>query len=224
MIGPLEVADGVWVLAGAGRLSTHPDDLRRSAALPQWRTERFLRGRGLLRGLLHTVAPPMAEAVIAPDGRGQPRLAGFPRAGISISHSDGAAACAFAPGRPTGVDLQHPSESAGLVLARRLLRSHAPRVLALPPARAAREVAWVWTAQEACVKAAGTGLAGRPWEIDVPPGRRTGHWGTYRWISLRDVSDTPLSCAFGPPPRPARPSAADNGPRAHTLAKGMSDT
>ncbi|MER5572901.1 4'-phosphopantetheinyl transferase family protein [Streptomyces massasporeus] len=221
MTAPFEVAYGVWVLTGTGRPSTHPDDLSRAAALPAWRAGRFLRGRGLLRALLHTVAPATAGAGIVPDRRGRPRLAGFPQAGISISHSDGVAACAFAPDRPTGVDLQHPSVTAGPVLARRLLRSHAPAVLALPPMRAAREVAWVWTAQEACVKAAGTGLAGRPWDIDVPPGRRTGTWGAYRWVCLRDHSDIPLSCAYGPSGPPARFGTATS---ARPLAKGRSDT
>lgn len=89
---------------------------------------------------------------------------------------------------------------------RRVLHSHADRVTALPPERAAEEVAWVWTVQEACVKAGGAGLSGRPWAIDVRPGSRHGHWGVYRWISLRDRSRTPFSCAFSA--RPAATAAA----------------
>ncbi|MFE0644598.1 4'-phosphopantetheinyl transferase family protein [Streptomyces sp. NPDC058877] len=196
MIGALEVADGVWVSAGSARPSTHDGDLRAAAVLPEWRGARFLRGRGLLRSLLHAIAPSLADADIVPDGRGRPCLKDFPHAGISVSHSGSTTACSFTRSGRVGVDLQHSAESAGQVLARRLLRTHAPRVLALGPERAAREVAWVWTAQEACVKAAGTGLAGRPWEIDVVPGSRTGMWGPYRWICLRDHSDIPLSCAY----------------------------
>ncbi|WP_369218213.1 4'-phosphopantetheinyl transferase family protein, partial [Streptomyces flavofungini] len=196
-VGPLEVAEGVWVVAGTGAPSTHPDDRRRAAGLPGWRARRFLYGRGLLRELLHAVAPRLAGGDIVPDRRGQPHLAACRRAGISVSHSDGVVACAFATGRRVGVDVQHPGASAGATLTQRLLRAHAPDVLALPPTRAAREVAWVWTAQEACVKAAGSGLAGRPWEIEVTPGSREGRWRAYRWLSLRDVSRTPLSCAFG---------------------------
>ncbi|MFD6297765.1 4'-phosphopantetheinyl transferase family protein [Streptomyces sp. NPDC060235] len=196
----IRVEDEVWVQvrpAADVPASTHPDDLRRAAALPHWRADRFLRGRGLLRELLRTTAPHLADADVVPDERGQPRLAGHPRAGVSISHSEGQLACALAAVRPVGVDVQHPAPSVGAGLARRLLRDHAPGVLALPPGEAAEAVAWVWTAQEACAKAAGSGLAGRPWTVDVTPGARRGRWGAYRWISLRDHSDTPLSCAFG---------------------------
>ncbi|NBH07026.1 4'-phosphopantetheinyl transferase superfamily protein, partial [Amycolatopsis sp. SID8362] len=76
----------------------------------------------------------------------------------------------------------------------------APAVTALPRARRAREFAWVWTVQEACVKAAGTGLGGRPWSIDVRPGALSGRWGGFTWLSLRTRSPVPLSCAFHPPP------------------------
>ncbi|MFD9404422.1 4'-phosphopantetheinyl transferase family protein [Streptomyces sp. NPDC060011] len=198
----IRIEDGVWVWvqpAAGVPASTHRDDLRRAAALPHWRADRFLRGRGLLRQLLHATAPHLTDADVAPDQRGQPQLAGYPQAGVSISHSEGHLACALAVGRPIGVDVQHPARSVGAGLAHRLLRAHAPGVLALPPGEAADAVAWVWTAQEACVKAAGSGLAGRPWSIDVKPGARCGRWGAYRWISLREYSDTPLSCAFGTP-------------------------
>ncbi|MGW6270791.1 4'-phosphopantetheinyl transferase family protein [Streptomyces sp. NPDC055060] len=200
---PLEVAAGVWVAAGSAAPSTHDDDARHAAALPQWQARRFLHGRGLLRQLLRAVAPPLAGATIAYDRRGQPHLPDHPTAGISVSHSAGMVACAFATEARVGVDLQHPAASVSSTLARRLLRSHAPDVLALPPARAAEELTWVWTAQEACVKAAGAGLAGRPWDIDVPPRQHGGDWETYRWMCLRAVSRTPLSCAVG--------SAADGG-------------
>ena len=66
----------------------------------------------------------------------------------------------------------------------------------LPMAQRSREFAWVWTVQEACVKAAGTGFAGRPWSIDVPARAAHGRWGRYRWRSLRGVSPVPFSCAF----------------------------
>ncbi|MFF5030169.1 4'-phosphopantetheinyl transferase family protein [Streptomyces collinus] len=199
MNAAIQVEDGVWVLtrpAAEVPPSAHRDDLRRAAGLPRWRADRFLRGRGLLRELLGTTVPRLAEADVVLDERGKPWLAGFPRAGVSISHSEGRLACAYAAGRAIGVDVQRPADSLGAGLAHRLLRSHAPAVLVLPPAEAAETVAWVWTAQEACVKAAGSGLTGRPWAIDVAPGASRGRWGPYRWISLREYSRTPLSCAF----------------------------
>ncbi|MER8118480.1 4-phosphopantetheinyl transferase [Streptomyces sp. NPDC094031] len=228
VVGPLAVAGGAWVVAGSGAPSTHPDDRRRAAALPEWRALRFLHGRGVLRELLRAVAPELACTDIVPDERGQPRLAGRPGAAISISHSDAMVACAFTAEGRVGVDLQHPAPSVSATLARRLLRSHAPGVLALAPARAATEVAWVWTAQEACVKAAGTGLAGRPWEIEVPPGSRGGHWGPYRWTCLRNASGTPLSCAVGPAPplgaAAGRPSPRPRLSRPSLSPKGVNDT
>lgn len=194
-----EVADRVWVTdaaAGSTPPSTHRDDLRGAALLPEWRAREFLAGRGLLRRLIAAVHPAADGAAITADGRGKPRVAGLPGVGVSVSHSGGAVAAGIAVGRAIGVDLQEPADSVTAPFARRVLHAHADRVAALPPRRAAEEVAWVWTVQEACVKAGGAGLAGRPWTIDVRPGARSGHWGAYRWISLRDRSPTPFSCAF----------------------------
>ncbi|KUL37925.1 hypothetical protein ADL22_19730 [Streptomyces sp. NRRL F-4489] len=201
---PLQVADRVWVAtttgtggpSGPAPVSRHRDDLRRAAALPEWRAREFLAGRGLLRALLAAVRPDLAGAEIVPGPRGKPALRGHPDVGVSVSHTEGGAAAGVAVGRALGVDLQHPADRPNPALVRRLLPGHAHLLAALPPERAAAEVAWVWTAQEACVKASGAGLAGRPWTIDVPPGARTGHWSGYRWTTLRDHSTTPLSCAY----------------------------
>ncbi|MCK7622620.1 4'-phosphopantetheinyl transferase superfamily protein [Streptomyces sp. RS10V-4] len=204
MTRPIRVADRVWVATTTGRggrpgpapASRHRDDLRRAAALPEWRAREFLAGRGLLRELLAAVRPDLADAEIAPGPRGRPGLRGHPGVGVSVSHTEGGVAAGVAVGRAVGVDLQHPADRVGPALARRLLPGHVEQLAALPPERAAAEVAWVWTAQEACVKASGAGLAGRPWTIDVAPGARTGHWAGYRWTALRDHSTTPLSCAY----------------------------
>ncbi|WP_328324374.1 MULTISPECIES: 4'-phosphopantetheinyl transferase family protein [unclassified Streptomyces] len=207
----LEVADRVWVTeAVAGRTppSTHRDDLRRAALLPEWRAREFLAGRGLLRRLIAAVHPAACGAAIVPDERGRPGIAGLPGVGVSVSHSGGAVAAGIAVGRAVGVDLQQPADSVSSLFARRVLHGHADRVTALPPERAAEEVAWVWTVQEACVKAGGAGLTGRPWTIDVRPGSRHGHWGAYRWISMRDRSRTPFSCAFSTHPAATGPTAA----------------
>ncbi|GGU69999.1 hypothetical protein GCM10010211_39500 [Streptomyces albospinus] len=202
MTGPLQVADRVWVSAAtdvAHEPSRHRDDLRRAAVLPEWRIREFLAGRGLLRQLLAAIRPDLADAEIAPDRRGKPALRGHPGIGVSISHTQGGTAAGLALGRDLGVDLQCPAPAVTASFTRRLLPAHAQRLAALPPARAAEEVAWVWTAQEACVKAGGAGLAGRPWTIGIPPGARTGRWRGYRWISLRGHSTMPLSCAFTDP-------------------------
>ncbi|MFG2892554.1 4'-phosphopantetheinyl transferase family protein [Streptomyces sp. NPDC048248] len=199
MTAPLMVEDRIWVsTSSVGRVapSDHRDDLRRASALPEWRAREFLAGRALLRELIAAVCPAPAAADITADPGGKPRLRGHRTVGISVSHSGGALAAGVAIGRDLGVDVQRPGSAVTPSLARRLLHGHARRITALPPARAAEEVAWVWTAQEACVKACGAGLSGRPWTIDVPPGARAGRWGDYRWLSLRDHSPLPLSCAF----------------------------
>jgi 4'-phosphopantetheinyl transferase len=93
--------------------------------------------------------------------------------------------------------------SAG-VIARCCEPAVADELAALPDDVRDLEFAWIWTVQEACVKAAGTGLAGRPWSIPVGLGQREGHWLGHRWLSLRDDSAVPLSvaharCAAGAP-------------------------
>lgn len=198
MRAPIEVADRIWVTTTGERPapSTHHDDLRRAGAMPGWRAQEFLAGRGLLRELLATVRPDLAGADVVTDRRGKPWLRGHPGTGISVSHSHGALAAGVAVGRAVGVDLQRPGTHVTASLARRLLGEHAGRITALPPARAAEEVAWVWSAQEACVKATGAGFAGRPWTIEIPPGAHFGRWRDHRWLSLREHSATPLSCAF----------------------------
>ncbi|MFF2809817.1 4'-phosphopantetheinyl transferase family protein [Streptomyces sp. NPDC058000] len=204
MTRPFQVADQVWLSAtgdrpdrsGPAPVSRHPGDLRRAATLPEWRVREFLAGRGLLRELLAAVRPDLADADITADPRGKPALHGHPGIGISVSHTEGGTAAGVAVGRALGVDLQRPTAHVSPSLPRRLLPDHARDLAALPPERVAEEVAWVWTAQEACVKASGAGLAGRPWTIPVPPGARSGHWAGYRWTTLRDRSALPLSCAF----------------------------
>ncbi|MFC8845938.1 MULTISPECIES: 4'-phosphopantetheinyl transferase family protein [unclassified Micromonospora] len=192
-----EVAPGVWVTArrDTGATWPHPDDSA-AAGMAGWRAREFLAGRALLRTLLAEVLPDAARARVVPGHNGKPYLPQWPLVGISVAHDGGAVAAAVARDRPVGVDVQLPPDRLADAVIRRCLRGYAGQLTALPPDDRAREFAWVWTAQEACVKAAGTGLSGSPWAIDVPPRRTGGTWHDYRWISLRDLSDTPLSCAW----------------------------
>lgn len=199
MTVPVMVADEVWVVTSTVALlapSGHRGDRLRAAALPEGRAAEFLAGRGLLRELLTAVRPRLAGRDVVTDAGGKPRLRECSEVGVSVSHSGGTVAAAVAVGRELGVDVQQPPETVSATLARRLLGEHARDLTELTAAGAAREVAWVWTAQEACAKACGEGLRGRPWSIDVPPGARAGRWGDYRWVALREHSAIPLSCAF----------------------------
>jgi 4'-phosphopantetheinyl transferase len=165
--------------------------------LPAWRADEFLAGRGLLRDLLAEVLPGASTARIGTDPYGKPGLVGRPDVGISVSHDHGTVAACVAVGRTVGVDVQRAPHSVDDALLRRCLRDEAAVLRGLPAHTRALEFAWVWTVQEACVKATGTGMAGAPWAIDVPPWQHEGHWAGLAWRSLRDLSAIPLSCAFG---------------------------
>lgn len=195
----VEVADGAWVASAPMEgvsPSSHPADLAASAAMIPRRAGEFLAGRGLLRVVLERVGPCAASAVVAARADGKPYLREHAGVGISVSHDGGMAAVCVAVGKEVGVDIQHPDEVVRTGLLRRCLGRHADAVTALSTQDAATELAWVWSVQESCVKATGAGLAGRPWTIDVPPGRLSGRWHSGRWISLRGHSPIPLSCAF----------------------------
>lgn len=204
-----EIAPGVWVASAAqadlGDLPAHEADLAEAGTRPRWRRGEFLAGRYLLRRLLRRVRPDLAALPLRADPAGKPRLdpGGGPDLalpGITISHDGDRIAAAVCAHGDVGVDVQLPPEELTDSAVRRCLGEHAPEVTALPRARRAKEFAWVWTVQEACVKAAGTGLAGRPWSIDVPPGAQSGRWRGFTWLSLRSRSRVPLSCAFHPAP------------------------
>ncbi|WP_231626368.1 4'-phosphopantetheinyl transferase family protein [Streptomyces apocyni] len=205
----LRVAHDVWALArtrvgGAVAVRpvrpVHPDDAVAAAGMAGWRAAEFLAGRAVLRELLSAVAPEAAEAKVRAGAYGKPGLEGFPGIAVSVAHDrDTVTACA-ARGPAVGVDVQRAPGRLDDAVVRRCLRGRSDwqAVLdALPGPERAREFAWIWTAQEACVKA--EGLARGPWTVGVPPGRHTGTWRGLRWRSLRSLSRTPLSCAWKEP-------------------------
>ena len=200
--GMIEIAAGVvaavrstadaLTAGGASRA-----DEAAAAALPAWRVPEYLACRALLRRLLtDTVGSDAAGAELRARPGGQPYLAGHPDIGISVSHTGGTVAAAVGAGHPVGVDVQAPTAlSAGLV-ARCCTPDVADALAALPPARRDVEFAAIWAVQEACVKAAGTGLSGAPWRIPVGYGQATGAWGAYRWRALRGPDVPPAACAY----------------------------
>jgi 4'-phosphopantetheinyl transferase len=190
----------VWVavapLADALALKTaSPAEVAHANTLPGRRAAEFLAGRSLLRSLLRQTIG-CAAAPIEPDSRGRPVLVGVPRVGVSISHDERFVAACVGRQAKVGVDVQTPPDDVEEPMLRRVLRGQADRLTGSPPVRRAREFTWVWTVQEAVVKARGLGLAGRPWAIDVPLGADGGEWEGYRWVSLRGHSRIPVSCAF----------------------------
>ena|GEM_PF-5215364 len=160
-----------------------------------------LAARTLLRRLLaEVVDADAAAAPLAADPRGRPFLAGREEVAISLSHSDGWVAAAARPGGgAVGVDVQ-VSIPRGERLARRCCRPATRIALTrLSPWRRALELAWIWSVQEACVKAQGTGIAGLPWTIPVQVEQRRGRWKSFSWVALWDELPVPWSCAVEVP-------------------------
>lgn len=160
-----------------------------------------------MRALLHDVLPGAADAPISAEPGCKPAVAGFQRLSISISHSEHLVAVAVSTAGPVGIDLQLPPDSDCGRLVRRCARRYLDQFAVLPEAERAVQLAWIWTAQEACVKASGAGLAGLPWQIDVRPGQADGRWRQFSWQSLRERSPVPVTCAW------RAPSPAETGIR-----------
>jgi 4'-phosphopantetheinyl transferase len=156
-----------------------------------------LAARALLRRLLAEVAgSDAAAAPLAADARGRPFLAGRPDLGVSLSHSGGwVAAAVLVAGGCVGVDVQVPVLPSDRLL-RRCCGAGAARLARLSERRRSAEFAWIWSVQEACVKASGAGISGLPWTIPVPIGQRAGRWRDFAWLALRDELPVSWSCAF----------------------------
>ncbi len=187
--------------AVAARLPVRGCDLRSALQLSATRRAEHLAGRALLRWLLAEVAgSAVAAAVIARRPGGQPYLPDRDRVAVSVSHTDGWIAAATAvDGRPVGVDTQVPLAVGAGMLRRCCGPAAAAELAHWDELRRHVEFAWVWTTQEACVKAAGSGLRGLPWQVPVAVSQRAGTWRGLRWVQLRDLAQVPVpvSCAVG---------------------------
>jgi len=200
----LRPAGGVTVAiahtAGFADVVGHGPDVHPGSDLPAWRTTESQAARALLRWLLvDEVGEDAAAAPIAARRSGQPYVVGRPELGISLSHGHGHVAAAVGLGVAVGIDVQVPVPVSPGVIRRCCLPGVRQELAAMPDAARDLEFAWIWTVQEACVKAAGSGLAGRPWSIPVQRGQCEGEWLGHRWRSLRDDSAVPLSVAHGSP-------------------------
>jgi 4'-phosphopantetheinyl transferase len=176
--------------------TAHPADLEAAGALPAQRHAEFLAARVLLRWLVAEVAGAGAAAspLRARPG-GQPYLTERPDVSVSISHTEGWAAVAVHPGGAVGIDAQRPVPVGDGLLRRCCTSSARTALWGLPDAVREVEFAWIWAIQEACVKATGAGLAGRPWTIPVEVGQSDGRWRAVRWRALRGVWPIPVGCA-----------------------------
>ncbi len=87
---------------------------------------------------------------------------------MSLSHSAGWVAAAVGRGRDVGVDVQVPAPVGDRLLRLCCLPGDADALAALPEDARRLGFARVFAVQEACVKALGEGLSGRPWTVPVP--------------------------------------------------------
>lgn len=198
----VEVAGGVVVAADTvdGALAgapAHPADRAGTAGLPAWRVAEALAARALLRRLLALLGNHSAStAPIRAEAGGRPYLDGEPGIGVSLSHDSGTVAAAVGVGHRVGIDVQGPVEPSPALLRRCCQPDVAARIAALPAPRRAGEFAAVWAVQEACVKAAGVGLAGRPWAVPVGFRPDRGRWHGYRWRVFTPAALPPVACAY----------------------------
>jgi 4'-phosphopantetheinyl transferase len=163
---------------------------------PEARAWERLAARGLLRGLLaETVGAGPAAAVLSAYANGKPYLQAWPDVRVSLSHSGGWVAAGVNRGGALGVDVQVPASVTPGLLARCLSDGDLAVVRDLEPGEQARRFAWVWSAQEACVKATGGGFRARPWSIPVGLGQPAGRWGEVEWKRLPSNEPVALSAA-----------------------------
>ncbi|MGY1496677.1 4'-phosphopantetheinyl transferase family protein [Streptomyces sp. QTS52] len=181
-----------------------PEEHRTAAHMATWRGREHLAGRTLLRLLLAKVMDEEeARGPVVPEPAGRPRLPGAPHTGVSVSHSGPYTAAAVGDGLDIGVDVQVPRSPSPGMLRRCCPPETAARLASMESDNAAHDFARVWTVQEACVKARGTGLSGAPWRVPADPEGPDGtwgplHWRRLAWLAAAGTETAALACAFGP--------------------------
>ena len=195
----VEVAEGVHLTAAPA------DEALATLPVPEWASRE---ARGLaprrareylaVRALYAHLVAEVDGGPVRPLGRtarGAPVVAGRPGLRVSIAHSEDGVAVVLGRGRDVGVDVQEAGLP-GPAMLRRCCPAEAGR-MTTDPAAGGRDFARVWAAQEACVKATGQGIAGRPWRIPVTSAAVTGRWRDLTWAQLRGrESAFALCCAF----------------------------
>jgi 4'-phosphopantetheinyl transferase len=167
---------------------------REARAMPPRRAREYLAVRALYAHLVSEVDEGPASP-LARTERGAPVVPGRPGLRVSLAHADDVVAVALARGRDVGVDVQDAGLP-GPAMLRRCCPGEAGR-MAAEPASGGRDFARVWAAQEACVKATGQGIAGRPWRIPVTAAAGTGRWRDLTWTQLQDRGSAfALCCAY----------------------------
>lgn len=195
----VEVAPGVHVALDDGMVGRAPEpaDVVAAQAFPAWRASEYVLARTVLRALVAEVLDERtARGPLSALPGGRPVLTERPDLSVSVSHDGDRVAVALGVGAEVGVDVQRPLPASKGLLRKCCTPTARESLRALPDARRDHEFAWLWTVQEACVKAQGTGMAGAPWRIPVEVGQRAGTWNEHHWLSLRGRVEVPVSCAY----------------------------
>ncbi|MFD8971501.1 4'-phosphopantetheinyl transferase family protein [Streptomyces sp. NPDC059593] len=198
---PHTAAEGVHYLVARtedvlGALPVAAPDRAAAAELPPWRAAEYTAARTLLRALLRETGDDLRGGPVAARPGGRPYLPDRPDLGVSLSHSAGWVAAAVGADRDVGIDVQTPAPVAARLLRLCCSPEDADTLTALPEHSRRREFAWLFTVQEACVKALGTGLSGRPWTVPVRLGQRSGTWHHLHWTAPRTAQPVPTGCAW----------------------------
>ncbi|MFC9702164.1 4'-phosphopantetheinyl transferase family protein [Streptomyces sp. NPDC056943] len=198
---PHTAAEGVHYLVARsedvlGTLPVAAPDRAAAADLPPWRAAEYTAARTLLRALLRETGDDLRGGPVAARPGGRPYLPDRPDLGVSLSHSSGWVAAAVGTGRDVGIDVQAPSPVSDRLLRFCCSPEDAEALAALPEAVRRREFAWIFTVQEACVKAVGAGFAARPWSVPVALGQRAGAWDRVHWSAPRAGRPLPVGCAW----------------------------
>lgn len=206
-------AEGVHYLVGRNEeildaLPVAAIDQATASELPPWRAVEYAASRTLLRALLREIGEDLQGGLVAARPSGRPYLPDRPDLGVSLSHSSGWVAAAVGRNRDVGVDVQTPSYVSDRMLRFCCSPGDAEVLTVMPEDRRRREFAWIFTVKEACVKAVGAGLSGRPWSVPVALGQQTGDWERVRWYAPRSRQPMPVSCAWTE--RPVRDGDIDD--------------
>jgi 4'-phosphopantetheinyl transferase len=129
--------------------------------------DRYIRGRGMMRGLLaRRLGVDPGSLVFALGEKGKPRLQDHPL-GFNLSHSEGTAAFALGNVADLGVDIERYDRTVDLEgLARRCFReAEIAWMHTFPEDERHRAFFRIWTAKEARMKATGEGFSLEPKRI-----------------------------------------------------------
>ena len=168
--------EGVWIWRCAphdgGTSGLSPEEAARVSALVQpeqrVRLAAYLHDRKALLGIL--LDCPIGDVTIAHDPEGRPLLSGFPGSGLSLSDSQGWNALAFRRSGPVGIDLEVVRDIAWEPMLAMISEAEEAGLIrqAVSAARGPTPFFRCWTAKEAILKAAGTGMRGGPRRVLLP--------------------------------------------------------